>query len=312
MTLPADCPLTKSFHIAPALKSKPSICFVPQPFESLAILAPGLLGGSLGMAVHDRGLAKRITVWARRSEIRLACRETHWRDEAFASPIEAARDADAVVICTPVSRIVALALEVAPVTRPGAIITDVGSTKSLICREISHQIPPDRFFVGSHPMAGSEKTGLENAQADLFEGRTCFITPPLDTTADHADRIGAFWRALGMDIVTASPEDHDEIVAHISHLPHIIASALCCLLAEKNPAWIDHTGNGFRDTTRIAAGNPALWRDILLQNREEILRAINGMESALHRFKSALNNEESISLKQLFEDGKRYRDRLEG
>ncbi len=300
-----------SFPHCPGAQVKTSICFVLKPFESLAILAPGLLGASLGMAVHERGLAKRITAWARRSEARLACRESDWCSEAFASPQEAARNADAVIICTPVSHIVELAREVAPATRPGALITDVGSTKSLICRETAHQIPTDRIFIGSHPMAGSEKTGLENARPDLFEGRTCFVTPLAETPADDLDRLTAFWRALGMDIVTASPEYHDEIVAHISHLPHILASALCCLLAEKDPTWIHHAGNGFRDTTRIAAGSPTLWRDILLQNRDEILRAINGLEDALHQFKSALNNEASLPLKQLFENGKRYRDRLE-
>ncbi|MCC5805911.1 MAG: prephenate dehydrogenase/arogenate dehydrogenase family protein [Opitutales bacterium] len=283
---------------------------VSPPFDNLAILAPGLLGASLAMAVRERGLARRITVWARRPEVRQACAESKWCDAACTEPEEAARDTDFVVVCTPVSMIAALAARVAPACRDGAILTDVGSTKSLICREATAAMPDGRTFVGSHPMAGSEKTGMDHARADLFAGRNCFVTPLDDTQTNAVDRAVRFWRDTGMDVATVSPEEHDEIVAHISHLPHILASVLSSQLAGKPADWPHYAGNGLRDTTRVAAGGPGLWRDILEQNREESLRAIEGFEDELHRLKAALHNRHFATVKSILQRGKEFRDRL--
>ncbi len=283
---------------------------VSPPFDKLAILAPGLLGASLAMNARGRGLARRITVWARRAEVRQACEGSTWCDEALAEPEEAARDADFVVVCTPVSVIAGLTARVAPVCCEGAILTDVGSTKSLICREAAAAMPAGRTFVGSHPMAGSEKTGMQHADAGLFTGRHCFVTP-LDDTATHAvDRVVRFWRDAGMDVATVSPEQHDEIVAHISHLPHVLASVLSSQLAGKPADWPHYAGNGLRDTTRVAAGSPGLWRDILEQNREEALRAIEGFEDELHRLKAALHNRQFAAVKSILRRGKEFRDCL--
>lgn len=280
------------------------------PFDNFAILAPGLLGASLAMTVRERGLARRVTVWARRAEVRQACAESAWCDAATATPEEAARDADFVVICTPVSMIADFAARVAPSCRDGAILTDVGSTKSLICRKAASAMPDNRVFVGSHPMAGSEKTGMENARADLFVGRHCFVTPLEDTPYEAAERVVRFWRDTGMDVATVNPEEHDEIVAHISHLPHVLASVLCSQLDGKPADWPHYAGNGLRDTTRVAAGSPDLWRDILEQNREEALRAIAGFEDELHRLKAALRNRHDATVKSILRRGKEFRDRL--
>lgn len=283
---------------------------VSPPFAKLAILAPGLLGASLGMAVRERGLARRVEVWARRAEARHACEKSEWCDAAHAEPEDAAREADLAVICTPVSLIAEFAARIAPACREGAILTDVGSTKSLICREATARMPEGRCFVGSHPMAGSEKTGLAHARADLFEGRNCFVTP-MEASCRHAvDQTARFWRGIGMDVVTVGPEEHDEIVAHISHLPHVLASVLAALLARKPDAWPHYAGNGLRDTTRVAAGSPTLWRDILEQNREEALRAIEAFEDELHQLKSALHNRHDATVKAILRRGKDFRDKL--
>jgi len=205
-------------------------------FEQLTILAPGLLGASLGLAARYYALAGRVHVWARRAESRLACQEADWCDGAFADPLEAVGGSDLVVVCTPVDQIVAMTRRIAPGLRQGALVTDVGSTKSRICRLCAHAAPTGTVFVGSHPMAGSEKSGMQHARADLFRGRACLVTPLEETPAGAVEQVAGFWRALGMEVTSMSPEKHDEIVAHISHLPHKLVEAFRATLEETTQA----------------------------------------------------------------------------
>lgn len=279
-------------------------------FKQVAILAPGLLGSSLGMALQGKSLAQRIVVWARRPEVRLACAELPWCDETFATPEDATTGSDLIVLCTPVEVIHRLCRRIVGKLEYGAIVTDVGSTKSLVCRFCDAFMPLHAHFVGSHPMAGSEKGGLENAQADLFEGRPCFVTPLLETDEKATETVVRLWKELNMEVRTLSPEVHDEIVANISHLPHILASALSAHLSEHKEEWRNYAGNGLKDTTRIAAGNPQLWKSIIEQNRDEILRALDGFDNQLHRFRSALANENYMEIVNLLERGKVFRDSL--
>jgi prephenate dehydrogenase len=165
-------------------------------------------------------------------------------------------------------------------------------------------------FVGAHPMAGSEKTGWEHGTEGLFEHRTCFVTPLPETAAHAVDTVVAFWRELGAEVVTVSPDEHDEIVAHISHLPQVIASSLCAFLSTRNPAWRNHAGGGLRDTTRIAGSDPQLWRSILEQNRDEVLRALRQFEDELHEFQIALANRDYVEVAARLERGKAYRDQF--
>jgi cyclohexadieny/prephenate dehydrogenase len=278
--------------------------------NQITILAPGLLGASLAMAVRREALAQRVHVWARRPETRLLCEEQAWCDAAFATPEEAVKGASLVVMCTPVETLHRLARRIAGSLPEGCIVTDVGSTKSLVCRYCDAFLPETAAFVGSHPMAGSEKSGLEHARADLFGGKPCFVTPLEETSPAAVESVVRFWKSLGMQVVTASPEYHDEIVANISHLPHIIASLLCGHLAARDPQWRHYAGNGLADTTRIASGNPQLWREIIEQNRDEILRAIEGFESELHAFRSALANEQYFEIQNRLQVAKQFRDQL--
>ena len=162
-------------------------------------------------------------------------------------------------------------------------------------------------FVGSHPMAGSEKTGWQHSTETLFDGRTCFVTPLADTNENAAATVAKFWRELGGEPVTISPDQHDEIVAHISHLPQMIASSLCAFLAKKNPQWRNFAGGGLRDTTRIAGSDPQLWRTIIEQNRDEILRALREYQEELHAFQIALANRDYLDLTARLERGRAYR-----
>ncbi len=277
------------------------------PLPSLTILAPGLLGASVARAAHARGVASPIVIWARRPEVRQALAGQPWCSATADTPEEAVRRADLVVIAAPVDRIVPLLQQVASHLSPGAIVTDVGSVKAEICRLAQDAIGATAHFVGSHPMAGSEKTGWQHGIGTLFEGRTCFVTPLEQTNPVAVATVVRFWQDLGAEPVTLAPDEHDEIVAHISHLPQVLASTLCAWLAQKNPAWRNYAGGGLRDTTRIAAGDPLLWRTILEQNREEVLRALRQYEDELHAFQIALANRDYTALTARLERARAYR-----
>jgi cyclohexadieny/prephenate dehydrogenase len=276
----------------------------------LTILAPGLLGGSVARAARTRGVAPRIVLWARRPESRLKLREQPWCDAVAGTPEDAVRGATLVVIAAPVDRIVPLVQQIAPHLAPGTVVTDVGSVKGEISRLGHAALGQRAHFIGSHPMAGSEKSGWEHSTAGLFEHRTCFVTPLEDSNAPAVETVARFWHDLGAEVVTIAPDQHDEIVAHISHLPQVIASSLCAFLAKKDPAWRNHAGGGLRDTTRIAAGDPQLWRAILEQNRDEVLRALRQFEDELHGFQIALANRDYVEVAARLERGKAYRDQF--
>lgn len=282
------------------------------PSPSLAILAPGLLGASVAMAARARGAASTIRIWARRPETRLEVHGQPWCDSVHPTPAEAVADADLVVLCTPVDQIARLVAEIAPALKPGALVTDVGSVKASVCREAAAALGADgrRRFIGSHPMAGSEKTGWEAGSATLFEKRTCFVTPFPEADPADVDRVASFWHALGAKLASATPDAHDEIVASISHLPHVAAAALCATLGAAEADWRPYAGNGLRDTTRIASGDPGMWLAILDSNRDEVLRALRRYEDTLHQIHTALANRDWVALRGTLARAKSYRDGL--
>jgi prephenate dehydrogenase len=278
--------------------------------QQITILAPGLLGGSIARAVRERGKAKRIVLWARRTESRLALAEQAWCSAVADTPEEAVKGSQLVVIAAPVDRIVPLAGQIAPFLEEGAVVTDVGSVKGEISRHGHESVNGKAHFVGSHPMAGSEKTGWENSKENLFEGRSCFVTPIPATHAPAVSLVVTFWRELGAEVVTMDPDTHDEIVANISHLPQVIASSLCSFLASRDPAWRNFAGGGLRDTTRIAASDAKLWRTILEENRDEVLRALRSFQDELQGMQAALANRNFIEVSARLERGRAYRDKF--
>jgi len=279
-------------------------------FPQLTLLAPGLLGASVAQAARECALAQRICIWARREEVRRAIAAQPWCDAAPETPAEAVAEAALVVIAAPVTHIVPLVREIAPHLPAGAIVTDVGSVKAAICREAHAALAdraPQAHFVGSHPMAGSEKTGWEHAQPDLFEGRTCFVTPLAETVPAASETVARFWAALGSRVVRAAPAEHDEIVAHISHLPHALAATLCAALGRKDAPWPAYAGGGLRDTTRIAGSDPQLWRTIFEQNRAAVLRALDAFEAELRDFRDALARADYDAVAATLARGQAYR-----
>jgi prephenate dehydrogenase len=189
-------------------------------------------------------------------------------------------------------------------------VTDVGSVKGEICRLATQALDGRAAFVGSHPMAGSEKTGWEHGRADLFAGRTIFVTPLPESSPAAVERVAAFWTAIDGAVATFAPDAHDEIVAHISHLPQVIASTLCASLARRDHGWRNFAGGGLRDTTRIAGSDPKLWKTILEQNRDEVLRALRAFQDELHGLERALANRDWFETQAILERGKAYREQF--
>jgi cyclohexadieny/prephenate dehydrogenase len=278
--------------------------------EQLTILAPGLIGASVARAAFARGAARRTVLWSRRPETRVALGRQPWCSAVAATPEEAVQHAEMVVIAAPVDRIVPLTRQVAGSLQAGAVVSDVGSVKGEVTRLGHEALAGKSHFVGAHPMAGSEKTGWEHASADLFERRTCFVTPLPTTDPGAAAKVAGFWRDLGAEVVSVDPDTHDEVVAHISHLPQVIASSLCAFLATRDHAWRNFAGGGLRDTTRIAGSDSKLWASILEQNRDEVLRALRRFQDDLEGFQAALANRDFVEVAARLERGRAYRDKF--
>jgi prephenate dehydrogenase len=277
--------------------------------HTLAIVGVGLLGASVGLAVRRRGLARRVLGVDRGPAVLEAALRRGAIDAPAADLAGAAAAADLVVVCTPVDRIAAQVLAAAAACRPGTLLTDVGSTKVTIVAAVRGRLPAGVVFVGGHPLAGSEKQGPEHADADLFLGRLVLLTPDGDPDDKALSRLTAFWEALGARVRVMDPADHDRALALTSHLPHLLASALAGVLP---PDLADLTATGFRDTTRLARGDPALWSAIFEANPAAVLDALGRLERQLGRFRQALTDGDVAALAALLRQGKQVRDGLPG
>jgi cyclohexadieny/prephenate dehydrogenase len=275
--------------------------------QTLTIVGVGLIGGSIGLAAKQRGLAKRVLGVGRRQASLQEALHRGAIDEVFVDSLEAVRQADVAVICTPVDLIADQVLAAAPHCKPGALLTDAGSTKAALVRTLDGRMPAGVSFVGSHPLAGSEKRGPEHADANLFDGKLTVITPTAQTNGDVLDRVTAFWRALGSEVLVMDAEEHDRSLALTSHVPHLVAAALATLLT---PELIPLTSTGFRDTTRVAAGDPALWTGIFLQNRQAMLAGLDRLGANLDRFRQALESSDRATLDRLLAQSKSLRDAI--
>jgi prephenate dehydrogenase len=266
-------------------------------FGTVAILGPGLIGGSLALALAERGLAEKLVIYARSARALDAIRTAGVDAELTDNPSEAVRNADIVVLCVPIETMPKLVSEFRDALKPTALVTDVGSVKGSVDRELAPLLEGRALWVGSHPMAGSEQTGFSSARADLFERAAAIVTPTELTDKQAAHRAKEFWKALGSRVVTLSPEEHDLQVAAISHLPHLIAAALVNHGALLHS--LELAGGGFRDTTRIASGSPELWTEILLANANAMSQNLEVLIDDLQSLHTALINPAMRSSKDL-------------
>lgn len=273
----------------------------------LAILGPGLLGGSIALAARARG-GYRVSMWARRPEAVAEVEALGVADFASADIRSVVADAALVVLCVPVGGMPALARQVAEAIPPGAIVTDVGSVKALVCAELGKIFAGRGRFVGSHPMAGSEQTGIGAARADLFTGAVSIVTPQEASEQDAVATIVKFWEALGSRVLRVAPEEHDRIVALVSHLPHLLAAALVNTVADASLSAFDFCGPGFRDTTRVAAGPPAMWAEILRTNHVAVRAAVEALIEKLREMATLLDRDQPMT--EILTQAKAQRDRL--
>lgn len=277
-------------------------------FSQISILGVGLLGASLAMAVRKHCCASTINVWARKKTTLDRCAEEVWCDQVFEDVQESVRGSNLIIICTPVDSISGLMADISSHLNEGAIVTDVGSVKENICTSSQEIFKNSKgVFIGAHPMAGSEKSGLENAQCNLFEGKTCVVTPDEFTCLDALEKLKDFWRKLNMDVHEFSASEHDRAVAYFSHLPHIISSALSESLLAQPIKWRNVSGNGLKDTTRIAAGDPRLWEQICMMNSENLVLAIENTEKSLAKVKKSIQSKNNEDLFSFLKDGSKFR-----
>ena len=251
--------------------------------QQIAILGIGLMGASLSLALRQRGFTGRISVYARRGETRERALALGVADAVFEDPAAAVRDADITVICVPIWTIARLAEQIIPALKPGSVVTDVGSTKS----ELLNTMEPlfsgsGAWFVGSHPIAGSEKTGIEAGHPDLYAGRLTVVCPAEETPDTAKQAVCDLWAGTGSEVVEMSSAEHDAMLACTSHLPHMVAAALARSVAGGDPSRrADFCGTGFKDTTRVASGSADMWVDIIDTNRQ-------ALEAELDRFHGEL------------------------
>jgi len=265
-------------------------------FGTVAILGPGLIGGSLALALADRGLVDRLTIYARSPHALDEIRTAGVNAELTGNPSEAVRDADVVILCVPIEAMAGLVHEIRDALKPSALVTDVGSVKGSVVQDLEPLLDDRALWIGSHPMAGSEQTGFAAAHANLFEGAAVILTPTDHTQPEALRRAKTFWEALGGNVITLSWQLHDHYVAQISHLPHLLAAEMIHHATDDARAL---AGGGFRDTTRVASGSPELWAEILLANASAVSENLTNMISGLELLRSTLQTPDKVSAKAM-------------
>jgi len=275
--------------------------------KNVAIVGVGLIGGSIGLALRQRGLADAVLGIGRRQASLRTARRVGAVTNTTVDLAKGVADAELIVVCTPVDRIVEQVREAAAHCPEGTLITDAGSTKRTIVAALDGQLPRGCRFLGSHPLAGSEKAGAAHANADLFEGRIAILTPTKNTHAEDFDALDACWSARGSVVIQMPPEEHDRALAATSHLPHLVAATLAGILPEN---CFRLAAAGVLDATRIASGDPELWTQILIQNRENVLASLGQYERALGAMRAAIVAGDRDALQELLTVAKKNRDAL--
>lgn len=281
-------------------------------FRKITIVGVGLLGGSIGLAVRKFRVAEEIAGYARRQKTIAECEKFGATDYATTDLAAAVSNSDLVILSTPLAQMRPLTEQFLPALKRGATVTDVGSVKADVVRELESLIAKaGAHFVGSHPMAGGEKTGVAAARADLFENAVSVLTPTRKSNSGAVRKLERFWKSLGARVLKLPPEQHDLFVSRTSHLPHVAAAALANLVLDpKQPKGQSQLcANGFRDTTRIASGSPEMWRDIALSNRKHLAASLSAFISELQRFQNILKGANAETIEQFFEIAKSRRDR---
>lgn len=275
----------------------------------VAIIGPGLIGGSVALALRAKSPDTRVSICGRRPDQLAEILKRGFADSVDTDPAAAVRNADLIVLCTPVGNMKDLAQAMIPGLSPAASVTDAGSVKASVVSQLEPLL--GGRFIGAHPMAGSERSGLGAAQAHLFEGAPCLVTPTGGSDDSALGLVSGFWETLGCNVTTMDPSEHDRLVARVSHLPHAMAFALVNLIVDTLPEKAQQlAGGSFRDATRVAASDPSLWTGILTENRTEVAAALREMSKLLKSMATALGDENPDSLLDFLKRAKDHRDSL--
>jgi cyclohexadieny/prephenate dehydrogenase len=270
----------------------------------MALIGIGLIWSSLARVLRRDSPGTRIAACARRAETLATARRLALADETTDDPAEAAEGADIVVIATPLSAYAEIGQRIRPVMKPGAILTDVGSVKQAVIRDLGPHVPDGVHFVPGHPVAGTEHSGPEAGFAELFQDRWCILTPPPDSAPEAVAAVKRMWEVCGMRAVTMSADHHDKVLAMTSHLPHLIAYTIVGTATDLEESLksevIEFSASGFRDFTRIAASDPVMWRDIFVNNREAVLEIVQRFTEDLTALQRAIRWGEGDKLHELF------------
>lgn len=283
-------------------------------FKTITIIGVGLIGGSFARVCKKKGLTDRIIGFGRGEENLKRAVELNVIDSYTLNLGDAVRDSDFILLAAPVSAIIEIARDIIPYLKKGAIVTDAGSVKGEIVRKIDKILPKGIFFVGAHPIAGTEKSGVEASFAELFEGSRCVITPTSKTDPAALEKVKEIWKETGSEVILMDTDKHDRYLAAVSHLPHAVAYALVNAvgsLEEREKGILSLSAGGFRDFTRIAASYPAMWRDIFLMNKREVVEMINIFKSTLEDIKEAIVNGNGGKLKREFEKAREIRNKTQ-
>jgi len=277
----------------------------PEPFfNRLALIGVGLIGSSIARAARAQGAVREITASARSAKTRRRIAELGLADQVLETNAAAVAGADLVIICAPVGACGEIAKEIAPHLKAGATVSDVGSVKGAIVRDMGPQLPDNVHFVPAHPVAGTEHSGPDAGFAELFVGRWCILTPPQGADPAAIERLAAFWRALGANVETMPPDHHDLVLAITSHLPHLIAYTIVGTadeLAEVTRSEVlKFSAGGFRDFTRIAASDPTMWRDVFLNNKDAVLEMLGTFNEDLAKLTRAIRRGDGEALFEHF------------
>lgn len=273
-------------------------------FDKVALIGIGLIGSSLARVIRRENLAGHIAIATRSADTLTRAEELKLGDSYSTDLAEAVRDADLVVVSVPVGSSGAVAEAIAPALKPGAIVTDVGSTKASVIAQMAPHIPAGVHFIPGHPLAGTEKSGPDAGFADLFDNRWCIFTPLPDTDAEALEKLSEFWRRCGSNIDTMDPAHHDMTLAIVSHLPHIIAYNIVGTADDLETVTksevIKYSASGFRDFTRLAASDPTMWRDVCLHNKDAILEMLARFSEDLASLQRAIRWGDGEKLFDLF------------
>ena len=280
-------------------------------FEQVSIIGVGFLGGSFALSIKKSGLCKTIYGYGRNIRNLANAKDKGIIDKFSLDLKEACSNSDLIVLSTPVGVFEKIITEISEVIKKGAVVTDLGSVKGKLVYDIESRMPEGAYYIGSHPIAGGEKSGADNARNDLFKGSLCIITPTKNSDSASLEQICRVWESLGSRVELMDPHLHDEVYAIVSHLPHIVAFALVNSVGDIDENFMKFAGRGFKDMTRIAISPPELWSDISLLNKENLLKMIEVFKKNVSKIEGFLLENDIEGLKKEFYRSRELRERLQ-